>query len=112
MMLVSVAERVKEFGLRKALGATNRSIRMQVLIESLCLCAAAGVLGVVFGFASYQSLIFIATKFVPGLAYEWIFEPLPIFLSVSSILIVGVVSGLVPAIRAEKLQVIEALRSE
>jgi putative ABC transport system permease protein len=112
MMLVSVTERIKEFGIRKALGATDRSIRIQVLMESMILCAVAGVLGVVFGFTIYEVLIFGATKFVPQLKFEWVFEPLAAVLSLFSIVAVGIASGFIPALKAEKLQVIEALRSE
>ncbi len=112
MMLVSVSERVKEFGIRKALGATHRSIRTLVLMESVGLCVVAGIIGVIIGFSSYEFLIFLATKFVPHLKFEWIFEPVAVFLSLISIVAVGIASGLVPALRAEKLQVIEALRSE
>jgi macrolide transport system ATP-binding/permease protein len=112
MMLVSVAERLKEFGIRKALGATHFSIRVQVLMESVVLCVIAGVIGVILGFISYELLIFGATKFVPGLQFEWVFEPLAALLSLISIIGVGIASGFVPALRAEKLEVIEALRSE
>jgi macrolide transport system ATP-binding/permease protein len=112
MMLVSVTERIREFGIRKALGATDRSVRTQVLLESLTLCVIAGITGAMIGFLSYELLIFLATRFVPQLKFEWIFEPAAIALSVISIVAVGVVSGLVPALRAEKLQVIEALRTE
>jgi macrolide transport system ATP-binding/permease protein len=112
MMLVSVSERLREFGIRKALGATHRSIRVQVLMESLFLCIAAGLLGIFFGFSSYELMIYAATQFVPTLKFQWIFEPLAAILSLVSILGVGVASGLVPAFRAENLEVIEALRSE
>jgi putative ABC transport system permease protein len=112
MMLVSVTERIKEFGLRKALGATHRSIRLQVLLESLTLCTVAGLIGAFIGFGVYESIIFGASHFVPNLKFEWIAEPLAIFLSMISIITVGILSGLVPALRAERLQVIEALRSE
>jgi macrolide transport system ATP-binding/permease protein len=112
MMLVSVTERLKEFGIRKALGATHRSIRIQVLLESMALCVAAGVIGVMLGFGSYELLIFAATQFVPTLKFQWVFEPLAAVLSFVSIIAVGMASGFVPALRAEKLEVIEALRSE
>ncbi len=112
MMLVSVTERIKEFGIRKALGATNRSLRIQVLMESMGLCMVAGILGVLFGFGAYELMIYGATKFVPHLTFEWVFEPLAAILTVVSIVAVGIASGFVPALRAEKLQVIEALRSE
>lgn len=112
MMLVSVAERIKEFGIRKALGATHRSIRVLVLMESTLLCCVAGLIGLISGFGAYELMIFGATRFVPHLKFEWLIDPLALILSFSSILIVGILSGLVPALRAEKLQVIEALRME
>jgi len=112
MMLVSVAERIKEFGIRKALGATHRSLRVQVLLESVVLCVVAGLVGVLIGFTSYELLIFAATKFVPNMKFEWVFDPLAAILSLLSIVVVGIGSGFVPALRAEKLQVIEALRTE
>jgi macrolide transport system ATP-binding/permease protein len=112
MMLVSVTERIKEFGIRKALGATNQSIRIQVLMESVLLCVVAGIIGVILGFSVYELMIFGATQFVANLKFEWIFDPVAMVLSVVSILVVGIASGLIPAIRAEKLEVIEALRAE
>jgi macrolide transport system ATP-binding/permease protein len=112
MMIVSVTERFREFGLRKALGATHRSIRIQVLAESVLLCAAAGLIGAVLGFTAYETMILAATKFVTGLKFEWVWDPVALSVSVVSILAVGLLSGLVPAVRAEKLEVIEALRSE
>jgi putative ABC transport system permease protein len=112
MMLVSVTERIKEIGLRKALGATSRSIKIQVLMESLVLCTVAGVIGIGAGFAVTELMIYAATKFVSGLAFEWVIDPWALAVSVGSIICVGLFSGMVPALRAEKLQVIEALRAE
>jgi putative ABC transport system permease protein len=112
MMLVSVTERIKEFGIRKALGATQLSIRVQVLLESLLLCFIAGLFGVFLGWAGYEALIYAASKFLPKLPFEWIFEPVAVLLSFVSILVVGIASGFVPAQKAEQLQIIEALRSE
>jgi putative ABC transport system permease protein len=112
MMLVSVTERIKEFGIRKALGATNRSIRIQVLMESIVLCVVAGIIGVAVGFSCYEILILFATKLIPSLKFQWLFDPVAVGLSLISILAVGIASGFVPALKAERLQVIEALRSE
>lgn len=112
MMLVSVNERFKEIGLRKAVGATNQVIRTQFLLESVLMSAIAGLTGVVIGFASYELVIFIAAKLVNKMQFEWIFEPIPFLLALVSIVAVGIASGIVPALKAEKLQVIEALRSE
>lgn len=112
MMLVSVNERFKEIGLRKAVGATNDIIRTQFLLESVVMSAIAGILGVLIGFISYELVIFLAAKLVNKMQFEWIFEPIPFFLALLSIVAVGIASGIVPALKAEKLQVIEALRSE
>jgi ABC-type antimicrobial peptide transport system permease subunit len=111
-MLVSVSERYREIGLRKALGATNPSIRTQFLLETILLCLLAGLVGLLFGFASYEIIIWGASKLVPKLNFEWVFNGMALFFSLVSILVVGVLSGIVPALRAEKLSPIEALRSE
>ena len=112
MMLVSVSERFREIGLRKALGATQREIRTQFLVESMIVCSLAGLLGLFIGFTGYHIAIWAATKFVSKLQFEWTIDWLALLLSVLSIFIVGILSGIFPAIKAEKLQVIEALRSE
>jgi putative ABC transport system permease protein len=112
MMLVSISERFKEIGLRKAVGATDRSIRIQFLFESVFLSTIAGMMGVALGFSGYEMIIFVASKFVSKLNFEWVMEPVALVLSLVSILVVGLASGIVPAVKAERLQVIEALRSE
>lgn len=112
MMLVSVTERIKEIGLRKALGATNRSIRALVLTESLMICSMGGLIGIAFGLGSCGAMMYAATKFVKDLKFEWVIDPIALIAATLSILIVGILSGMAPALRAEKLQVIEALRAE
>lgn len=112
MMLVSITDRLKEIGLRKALGATNRSIRQQILIEAMLLCSAAGIFGLIAGIGSCMGLLYIATQIIPDLKFEVILDPTAIAVSGLSIVAVGILSGLAPAIKAERLQVIEALRAE
>ena len=112
MMLVSLAERLKEIGLRKAVGATDRTIRIQFLFEACFLSGIAGLLGVIVGFSSYEIIIYGASKVVTKLAFEWLVDPSALLFSVVSVLLVGIFSGIVPAIKAERLHVIEALRSE
>ncbi len=112
MMLVSVSERYREIGLRKALGATSNEIRTQFLVESVIVCAIAGLIGLILGFSAYHLAIWAATKFVSKLQFEWTFDWLALILSMTSIIIVGLLSGIFPAVKAEKLQVIDALRSE
>jgi macrolide transport system ATP-binding/permease protein len=112
MMLVSLSERFKEIGLRKAVGATNASIRMQFLLESLFICLIAGLFGLVFGFAGYQGAIYGASKLVQNLKFEWIIDKAAVILAFVSIVVVGFLSGLVPALKAERLEIAEALRAE
>lgn len=112
MMLVSVSERYREIGLRKALGATNTSIRQQFLLEAVLLCGIAGIAGLVLGFLCYQTIIWGGSKLIPKFQYEWIVNYEALLLSTISILAVGILSGFIPALRAEKLSPIEALRSE
>ena len=64
------------------------------------------------GFGAYGLLIWGATKFVANLQFEWVIEPAAVALSVISIVLVGIGSELIPALKAEKLEVIEALRAE
>lgn len=112
MMLVSVSERFREIGLRKALGATPRTIRTQFLLESLVICTLAGVIGLLAGFAVYESGLWAASQMVTKVKFEWIINWGALLLSLVAIVVVGIASGLFPAIKAEKMQVVEALRSE
>lgn len=112
MMLVSVSERYREIGLRKAIGATNKSIRYQFLLESLLLCGLAGFVGLGVGFIGYETIIWGGSKVIPKFEFQWVFDLQAVLLSTVAIVAVGIFSGLTPALRAEKLSPIEALRSE
>ncbi len=112
MMLVSVSERFREIGIRKAVGATDQAIRFQFLSEAVVICLLAGLLGLGVGFFLYEGAIWGASKFSSKLTFEWIFDEVALVLSFVSILAVGLLSGLFPALKAQNLQVIEALRSE
>jgi putative ABC transport system permease protein len=103
IMFVSVTERTREIGLRKALGATKRDILLQFLIESLTLSVLGGGVGILIGYG-FSALIgkFIETAVTPG----------SVMLSFGISAVVGVVSGIAPAIRAGNLNPIEALRYE
>lgn len=112
MMLVSVNERLREIGLRKALGASNQAIRQLFFAESLFLCFTAGLFGLGMGVLAYQGLIYTGSQFMENLRYEWVFNAWAFIIAFVAILLTGILSGLGPAVKAEKLQVIEALRSE
>jgi len=118
IMLVSVDERIREIGLRRALGARKWHIRFQFLAETMLLMLLGGVLGILL---SYVLTLVIPTLPVLGPLFEDTSGKGDVHLRVSALavmgsaivlLVVGVASGMVPAIRASKLDPVEALRYE
>lgn len=111
IMLVSVTERTREIGLRKALGATSKDILTQFLIEAVILTSLGGIIGILLGASLAYLAALILGRFVSS---EWTFTfPVPaalIGLAVSSI--IGLVFGLYPARQAAQKSPIEALRYE
>jgi putative ABC transport system permease protein len=105
IMLMVVSERTREIGLRKALGARRRDIVWQVLTESTTLSIIGGVLGTIFGFTAAW-LVDVFTP-LPSAIKPW-----SVMLGISMTAIVGLFFGLYPAIRASRLDPIEALRRE
>jgi len=106
IMLVSVTERTREIGVRKALGATPAKIRQQFLIEAVVICQMGGIGGIVFGIiiGNLVSGLIGGT----GLIIPWGW----ILFGVIVGMIVGLASGVIPAVKASKLDPIEALRFE
>lgn len=112
MMTVSVSDRVSELGLRKAVGATNQSLRLQILCESSILCFVAGVIGILVGFVFQQTAIYGACKLFPKLPYTWEFNGVAALLAVGATFLSGYISGIGAAKKVEQLSVAEVLRSE
>jgi ABC-type antimicrobial peptide transport system permease subunit len=105
IMLVSVAERTKEIGLRMAVGARRLDIMTQFLAEAIFIASTGGAIGVVAGFA-VANLISIAIGF-PTLVNLW-----SVMLGVGVSSAVGIASGSYPAWRASRLDPVEAMRRE
>lgn len=106
IMLVSISERTREIGTRKALGATNGSIRLQFIIEAMVLCSIGGIIGVILG-VSGGSLA--ATKFMEAQAHPSLSSILE---SVGFSMAIGLFFGYYPANKAAKMNPIDALTYE
>ena len=118
IMLVSVDERIREIGLRRALGAKKRHIQMQFLAETLMIMLLGGAIGIILAYAIAAA---VGTLPMMGPLFEddsgkadihLKISFLTVFISSMVLLLVGVISGLIPALRASKLDPVEALRYE
>jgi putative ABC transport system permease protein len=117
IMLVSVTERTREIGIRKAIGATRRAILQQFLIESVVLAGLGGLIGVGVGIGLSLLLSIITPVFASHLGPTFAgFTPvltiLPIMVSFTISIAIGLIAGGYPAYRASRLRPIEALRHE
>ncbi len=105
IMLVSITERTREIGTRKALGARNSSIRLQFIVESMILCLIGGIFGIIVGFA-------LGAIAAGVLGYSAAAPIGAIIISVGFSMIIGLFFGYYPANKAAKMDPIEALRYE
>jgi putative ABC transport system permease protein len=105
-MLVSVRERTREVGVRKAVGARSRDILAQFLVESVVLSLVGGSLGILLAFA-VQVVAHMAIRSLPIAITPW-----AVALAVTFSAVIGVFFGVYPARRASRLDPIQALRTE
>ena len=111
ILLISVKERTKELGVRRALGATPAEVRNQIILESVFLTVIAGIMGIILG-AATLALIGNLTKDI-DFPYTNPTVPIPYVLGALVIMIVlGTLIGLIPAQRAVSIKPIDALREE
>ncbi len=105
IMLVSVRERTREIGIRKAIGARGRDVMLQFLFEALMLSIAGGIIGILVGVAASAVIAVLA-------GWAFTFNPVTVVVSVVFSLIVGIVFGVWPASQAARLDPVVALRYE
>jgi putative ABC transport system permease protein len=110
IMLVSVTERIREIGLRKAMGAKRRDILTQFLIEAATLSLCGGAVGVGLGWVIVKIISVVAANL--GFTFSPTLPGSAIALAVGVAIFIGLASGLYPAIRAARLDPIESLRHE
>ncbi len=112
ILLITVKERTKEIGIRRALGAKPAEVRNQILLESVVITLTSGLLGFIFGI--------LLLMFIDGLTrnqdkfpfYNPTVNYSHVFAAMSIMVILGLIIGMIPAQRAVKIRPIEALRSE
>ena len=105
IMLVSVTERTREIGIRRAIGAKKRNIMVQFILEAIALCEVGGAIGVVLGIIG-GNILALVMKLPPVIPFDWV----AIGLVICSV--VGIVFGTYPAWKAANLDPIESLRYE
>lgn len=106
IMLVSVSERTREIGIRKAVGANHKTIRNQFLVEAIVICQLGGLLGIIFSIVLGNVFSFFVLQGNFIMPWAWT------LLGFSICITVGLISGLYPALKASRLDPIESLRFE
>jgi len=105
IMLATVRSRIREIGIRKALGATYREIKLQFLAEAIIISLAGGIIGTIVGLALPLSVRFFTDYHLPISVWS-------IFIALAAAVVVGVVFGTVPATRAAQMDPVESLKYE
>ena len=106
IMLASISERIREIGLRKAMGATDAAVFIQIIIESVVLSTLGGLMGVAFSYGLVYIIQNVSTSNAP------VIKPDALIFSMIFATVIGLIAGLYPALRAAKLDPIQALRYE
>ena len=105
IMLVSVTERTREIGIRKAVGATRKAIVNQFLMEAVFICQIGGLIGLLAGVAAGNIMAVLIDT-------EPVIPIMSLFISFFGMLFIGLIFGVYPAFKASKLDPIESLRYE
>ena len=112
ILLITVKERTKEIGIRRALGAKPAEVRNQILLESVVITVASGIIGFIFGIFLLMIINVMTQNQDAFPFYNPTVEYSQVFAAMAIMIVLGLVIGMIPAQRAVKIRPIEALRSE